>query len=74
MAYFMNSLEFDYYEEQYCDNCIHNLIDHGCPCFAAHELWNYDACNTDDSILHKMIPRDKKGHNLKCIFYQERIA
>ena len=72
MGYFSNGTEGMMYEEEYCDNCVHKHKEHNCPCLDAHMLWNYDECNNNDSILHKMIPRDEKGYNQKCIFYARK--
>ena len=57
MGYFSNGTEGDIYQSEYCDRCVHMNEEHGCPCWSAHEEWNYDECNKKDSILHKMIPR-----------------
>ena len=70
MGYFSNSSEGEDYHDRYCYKCVHMLEDCGCPCDIAHVMWNYDECNNDDSILHKMIPRDEKGRNQKCIFFE----
>ena len=72
MGYFPNGTDGEMYCEQYCDNCVHNLEEHGCPILALHWLYNYDECNKPDSILHEAIPRDDKGYNKQCIFYQEQ--
>lgn len=69
MGYFPNGTAGEMYEAQFCDRCIHNLEDHGCPCLTAHMLWNYDECNKEESILHKMIPRNAEGWNQQCVFY-----
>ena len=69
MGYFANGTEGMIYDETYCDICVHMLDDHGCPCHTAHLLWNYEECNKKDSILHKMIPIDKKGFNQECVFF-----
>lgn len=70
MGYFSNSTEGAFYEDKYCQHCVHYHPDYSCPCLEAHALWNYDECNKKNSILHKMIPRDKTG-NQKCIFFVE---
>ena len=72
MAYFSNGTEGMDYESEYCDKCVHNHPEHGCPCLAAHDYWNYEECNKADSILHKMIPRSEdKLTNEQCIFFKE---
>jgi len=70
MGYFANATEGDIYEGMYCDHCVHNLEEYGCPCLDAHMMWNYDECNNKDSILHKMIPRGEENGNLQCLFYK----
>lgn len=69
MGYFSNGCEGMDYEGRYCDHCVHKHKEYGCPCLEAHALWNYEECNKDDSILHKMIPRKDDGWNDKCIFF-----
>jgi hypothetical protein len=70
LGYFPNGTSGEMYQAKYCFHCVHMLPEYGCPCDTAHLLWNYDECNKDDSILHKMIPIDnKKGFNKKCTFF-----
>lgn len=69
MAYFANGTEAMMYEDKYCDKCVHNHPDYGCPCLIAHMLWNYDECNNADSILHKMIPVRKDAFADRCTFF-----
>ena len=72
MGYFANGTEGEIYHETYCYRCIHMLPEpYGCPCDTAHLLWNYDECNNDNSILHKMIPR-KGVKNKQCIFFAQK--
>ena len=66
MGYFPNSTAAEYYEAQWCEKCTY-YHDGECPCLQAHLLWNYDECNNEDSLLHKMIPRDGV-ENKECIF------
>ena len=70
MGYFSNATEGDFYESIYCIKCIHNHPECGCPCLEAHKIWNYAECNNEDSLLHKMIPREGI-ENKKCIFFME---
>ena len=72
MGYFSNGTEGMMYEGGYCAKCVHNHPEYSCPCLEAHMLWNYEECNNENSILHKMIPRGKDGvGNEECIFFQE---
>jgi hypothetical protein len=73
MGYFSNGVEGELYEMEYCDHCVHNHPEYGCPCWEAHKLWNYEECNKQDSVLHKMIPR-KNIDNEQCIFFREKEA
>jgi len=59
MGYFSNSTEGDMYAAEFCDHCVHFHPVHGCPCVEAHLLWNYEEANNKDSILHRMIPRER---------------
>jgi len=76
MGYFSNSTEGMIYEEEYCNKCVHNHPECSCPCLEAHAIWNYDECNNEDSILHKMIPMSKTEdgcpYNDQCIFFVRR--
>lgn len=71
MGYFSNASEGDIYEAQYCNRCVHNLDDVGCPVLVAHMLWNYEECNKPDSILHKMIPRHGV-ENGECFMFKAK--
>lgn len=72
MGYFSNGSEGSAYESEYCSKCVHWHKEHGCPCYWAHSLWNYNECNNKDSILHKMIPRDASGNNEKCFCFIDK--
>ena len=67
MGYFSNGSEGMDYQRRYCDRCEHDHPEFGCPIWHAHLEWNYEECNNDDSILHKMIPRTDGG-NGECTF------
>ena len=68
MGYFSNGAEGDDYQARYCSKCAHWDDEYGCPCLIAHELWNYEECNKEDSILNKMIPMED-GQNKECEFF-----
>ena len=71
MGYFANGTDGYDYMARYCDRCVHNFPDDeelGCPVMDAHMLWNYEECNKEDSILHKIIPRDGV-RNGECVFF-----
>ena len=73
MGYFSSGSEGMDYQAQWCDRCVHDHPERGCPCWIAHMQHNYDECNKPDSILHKMIPRSEDGlSNEKCIFFVEK--
>ena len=78
MGYFSNGTEGMMYEGKYCINCIreviiHNGQEHGCPVWFMHFEYNYDECNNPDSLLHKMIPRNKEDtFNGKCLFFVDK--
>ena len=75
MGYFSNGTEGMMYEDRYCVRCVHNHSRYGCPCWDAHQLWNYEECNKEESILHKMIPRSDDGlSNEKCFAFMEKEA
>ena len=68
MGYFANGSEGMDYQTRYCDKCGHWNEEHGCPCWNAHEIWNYSECNNRASVLHRMIPREGI-ENGACVFY-----
>ncbi len=73
MGYFANGSEGYAYHARYCERCVRWTDEHGCPCWLAHDLWNYAECNKDDSILHKMIPLTEDGlGNETCFAFTER--
>lgn len=76
MGYFSNGTEAMMYEEQYCDNCVHQDGPDGksgCAVWLAHFLYNYKECNNPESILHLLIPRSKDGlTNEKCLMHYGR--
>ena len=75
MGYFSNGTEGDQYEEKYCNNCAREVLiingqEHGCPIWFVHMMYNYEECNNEKSILHKMIPRnDHDTFNGQCNFF-----
>lgn len=71
MGYFSNGSEGMSYQDKYCDKCVHWHEEFGCPCWWIHQDLNYDECNNKESVLHKMIPQDKKGFNSKCFCFIE---
>ena len=73
MGYFANGTEGDMYAEQWCSRCIHNQQEMLCPVIMAHMLWNYDECNNEASLLHKMIPREGI-HNGACFAFSQAKA
>lgn len=62
MGYFPNSTAFDFYNAKYCQHCVNNTKKddeyYMCIIQALHLEHNYDACNDDKHIIHKLIPRD----------------
>jgi len=75
MGYFPNGTAGMIYDDKYCNGCVHMLPEPlGCPCHTAHLIWNYDEANNENSILHKMIPRNEDGFNEQCMFFKKRIS
>ena len=71
MGYFPNGCSGMDYQARYCDRCVHDHVEQGCPCWQAHTMWNYEECNKADSVLHRMIPREEDGENGACVFFVE---
>jgi hypothetical protein len=73
MGYFSNGSEEQDYQNRYCEKCTHWTEERGCPCWLAHELWNSEECNNDESLLHKMIPISKDGlSNERCFSFEQK--
>jgi hypothetical protein len=71
MGYFPNGTSGEFYEEEWCDRCVHQ--ENGCAVWLAHLLRNYEECNNPDSILHILIPRSKdKLSNEQCRMFIEK--
>lgn len=68
MGYFSNGAEGEFYEEMYCNRCVHQKPDDGgCVVWFLHLLRNYEDCNNPDSPLHVLIPRSAGGlSNEQC--------
>ena len=60
MAYFSNGTEGHLYKERYCNFCIHQNAEYGCPIWMLHLAWNYDQHKDDEiaGVLQILIPRD----------------
>jgi hypothetical protein len=79
MAYFANGSEADYYEEKYCERCVHYPGDSHeiCPVMELHQMWNYDAVGKDadetkKEALEMLWPR-KGVHNGDCRMFHEAV-
>jgi len=70
VGYFPNGISGLMYEERYCSKCVHES---GCAVMEAHELYNYEECNNEESILHLLIPRDENGHNRQCAMFVPKL-
>ena len=84
MAYFANGSEGDYYEEEWCQRCVHYGGETGvaCPVLVLHCIWNYDACNGDQpdaspdaavkhTALNTLWPRDGIDNGRCAMFYEK---
>lgn len=71
MGYFANGTEGDMYFAEWCHHCVHWSDEHGCPCWLIHLQMNYEECNNEDSVLHKMIPRDG-CENQQCFSFRKK--
>ena len=75
MGYFSNGSEGMYYEERFCDRCVHrgNDQDGGCVVWLAHLLYSYKEANSDSNakhILDLLIPPAKDGlSNDQCAMF-----
>lgn len=72
MGYFSNGCEGDWYENKYCDNCIHQDAGEngkGCAIWLIHMLHNYGQEGEVQEILNTLIPRSEDGFNEQCSMY-----
>lgn len=76
MGYFANGSEGSGYEEEYCDKCIHNTGEMGCPIWGLHLLFNYDQNKKTPEgeaiavVLDTLIPRSKDDlDNEQCSMF-----
>jgi hypothetical protein len=73
MAYFSNGSDQSYYENMYCNRCVHDV---GCRVFGLHLEWNYEAVGEDADLTKKealdtLWPRDGL-HNGACAMFFEK--
>ena len=68
MGYFSNGTEGAWYEELYCEKCVHD----DCAVLGLHYAYNYSEANKKDSFLHELIPY-KDGLNGKCNMFHQKI-
>lgn len=75
MGYFSNGTEGDMYEADYCNNCVHQDPDRGCPVWDAHLFFSYELCNEKDHpgkvMLDMFIPREGI-ENKRCTMFVSR--
>jgi len=73
MGYFSNGTEGMFYEEQFCNHCVHQSGqdgESGCAVWLAHMMFNYKECNNDKTILDVLIPRTKDDlGNKQCSMF-----
>lgn len=72
MGYFSNGTEGDLYEEEYCDRCVHQDEDVGCPIMDLHFIHNFEGAEAKDHFLHSLIPLSEDGYNEQCRLFWER--
>lgn len=69
MGYFPNGDAGDFYQEQFCERCVHGQ-GAMCPVWLLHLTHNRAECNKPNSFLHVLIPRDG-AHNEQCRMFVE---
>lgn len=77
MGYFSNGTEGDLYESRYCNRCVHEDDEKGCPVMLAHILYAYELCNEEKHpgkvMLDLLIPRSKDGcGNEQCVMFHPK--
>ena len=71
MGYFSNGSEGCDYLERFCFRCNYWQDEVGCPIWSLHEDRNYEDCNNEDSVLHKLIPMTESRGNGECIGFSD---
>lgn len=74
MGYFANGTEGDCFEAKWCNRCVHEDNEKGCPVMLAHILFSYEECNSKSNakvMLDMLIPRDGPW-NAQCAMFQLR--
>jgi hypothetical protein len=79
MGYFPNGTAGDMYEADYCNKCINEDEEKGCPIMMLHLMWNYDAVDPKTAenkarrqALEAFIPTDREGWNQQCRMFKAR--
>lgn len=74
MGYFSNGDEGRRYANQFCDRCVHDSEDAGCPVMNLHRLYNSEGAKDDGHFLHMLIPLSADGvDNEQCKMFIERM-
>lgn len=77
MGYFPNGIAGDMFEAQWCNRCVHENDEKGCPVMLAHILYAYELCNDDPAkskakhMLDMLIP-EKGAFNDQCAMFHKR--
>lgn len=75
MGHFANATEASYYAARWCNRCVHENLETGCPVWNAHEDFCYQLCNKPEDpgkqMLDSFIPR-KGIDNKKCLMFINR--
>lgn len=76
MGYFANGTDGMDYEFEYCEKCVHHLLEDGCPIWGLHLLFNYDQNKKTPEgealavVLDTLIPRSKDDlDNEQCSMF-----
>jgi len=74
LGYFANGTEGEIYTSKYCDNCLLQEEDGGCPIMDAHLIYNYDQNKIEEvkGLLSCLIPTEGTD-NLQCRMYREKL-
>ncbi len=76
MGYFANGTEGDMFEAKWCNRCVHEDNEKGCPVMTSHVFFSYEECNSKSNakvMLDMLIPRDGPW-NAQCSMFHERAV
>lgn len=70
MGHFSNGTEGKMYEGKWCNRCVHDISEEGCPIMMLHFF--HQGEEAAQPLLDQIIPLNEKGYNRKCKMFLNR--